>query len=41
MMFLAYACFKKFKIYQMDAKYAFLNEELQEEVYIEKPEGFI
>ena len=40
-MFLAFACYKNFKVYQMDAKFAFLNRELEEEVYIEHPEGFI
>lgn len=39
-MFLAFSCFKKFKIYQMDVKSSFLNGELQEEVYIEQPKGF-
>ena len=29
-MFLALSCHKKFKIYQMDVKTAFLNEELEE-----------
>jgi hypothetical protein len=37
---LAYACFKNIKVYHMDVKLAFLNGELEEEVYIEKPEGF-
>ena len=27
-MFLAFACYKKFKVYQMDVKYAFLNGQL-------------
>ena len=39
-MFLAFASYKKFKVYQMDVKSAFLNENLEEEVYIEQPEGF-
>ena len=40
-MFLAFTCFKNFKIYQMDVKSTFLNGNLEEEVYIEQPEGFI
>jgi len=31
-MFLAFACFKNFKIYQMDVKSTFLNGTLEEEV---------
>ena len=38
---LAYATHKGFKVYQMDVKSTFLNDILDEEVYIEKPEGFI
>ena len=34
-MFLALAVYKSFKIYQIDVKSAFLNENLEEEVYIE------
>ena len=34
-MFLAFACSKGFKIYQMDVKSTFLNGELKEEVYME------
>eukprot|EP00253_Pinus_taeda_P009125 PITA_09125 len=39
-MFLAFACSKGFKIYQMDVKSRFLNGALKEEVYMEQPEGF-
>jgi hypothetical protein len=38
--FLSYACHKRFKVYQMDVKLAFLNRYLKEEVYMEQPEGF-
>jgi hypothetical protein len=37
---LAYACSKNVKVYQMNVKSSFLNRELEEEVYIEQPEGF-
>eukprot|EP00253_Pinus_taeda_P036015 PITA_36015 len=40
-MFLALSSFQKFKVYQMDVKSSFLNGDLEEEVYIEKPKGFI
>jgi hypothetical protein len=37
---LAYACSKNVKVYEMDVKSSFMNGQLQEEVYIEQPEGF-
>jgi hypothetical protein len=37
---LAYPCSKNVNIYQMDVKSSFMNGELEEEVYIEQPEGF-
>ncbi|GLJ18479.1 hypothetical protein SUGI_0327680 [Cryptomeria japonica] len=39
-LFLSYATHKKYKVYQMDVKCAFFNGDLEEEVYIEKPDGF-
>ena len=40
-MFLAFAAHCNFKVYQMDVKSAFLNGELEEEVYVEQPPGFV
>lgn len=40
-MFLSLAVHLKFKVYQMDVKSAFLNGNLEEEVYIEQPDGFL
>ena len=39
-MFLSYVSHKNFKVYQIDVKLAFLNGDLEEEVYIEKHKGF-
>ena len=39
-MFLAFSSHTNFKVYQMDVKSAFLNEKIEEEVYIEQLEGF-
>ena len=38
---LSYSAYKGFKVYQMDVKSIFLNDILEEEVYIEKPKGFV
>ncbi|GKC31913.1 putative ribonuclease H-like domain-containing protein [Tanacetum coccineum] len=39
-LFLAYASFKDFVVYQMDVKIAFLYEKIKEEVYVCQPPGF-
>ncbi|KAM1861471.1 hypothetical protein ACFX13_013538 [Malus domestica] len=38
---IALAAQKSWKLYQLDVKSAFLNGVLQEEVYVEQPEGFV
>ncbi|KAL0351154.1 UNVERIFIED_CONTAM: Retrovirus-related Pol polyprotein from transposon RE2 [Sesamum radiatum] len=38
---IAIAANKKWKIYQMDVKSAFLNGYIDEEIYVEQPQGFI
>nr|GFD15168.1 copia protein [Tanacetum cinerariifolium] len=39
-LFLAFASYMGFMVYQMDVKSAFLNREIQEEVYVTQPKGF-
>nr|GEV09420.1 retrovirus-related Pol polyprotein from transposon TNT 1-94 [Tanacetum cinerariifolium] len=39
-LFLAYASFKDFVVYQMDVKSAFLYEKIEEKVYVSQPLGF-
>ncbi|GJV02113.1 putative ribonuclease H-like domain-containing protein [Tanacetum coccineum] len=39
-LFLAYASFKDFVVYQIDVKSVFLYEEIEEEVYVCQPPGF-
>ena len=36
----AYACFRGFRLYQMDVKSAFLNGYINEDVFVEQPPGF-
>ncbi|GJW63139.1 retrovirus-related pol polyprotein from transposon TNT 1-94 [Tanacetum coccineum] len=38
--FLAYAAYMGFMVYQMDVKSAFLNGKISKEVYVEQPPGF-
>ena len=40
-MLIALAAVYDFKVHQMNVKTSFLNGELEEEIYIEQPEGFI
>nr|GEY13392.1 retrovirus-related Pol polyprotein from transposon TNT 1-94 [Tanacetum cinerariifolium] len=39
--FLAYTSHKNMVVYQMDVKTAFLNSNLQEDVYVSQPDGFV
>ena len=36
----AYACYKNFKLYQIDMKSVFLDGFIKEKVYVEQPFGF-
>ena len=38
---IALAASHKFLVHQMDVKTAFLNRELDEEIYMQKPDGFV
>ena len=40
-MTLAFASYKDFKLFQMDAKSAFLNGFIEDEVYVKQPPGFV
>ncbi|KAI3757928.1 hypothetical protein L6452_05472 [Arctium lappa] len=40
-MFLAFAAYRNFTVYQMDVKTTFLNGKLKEEVYVSQPERFV
>nr|GEX42897.1 copia protein [Tanacetum cinerariifolium] len=39
--FLAYAAYKSFTVFQMDVKFSFLHGTLKKDVYVCQPEGFI
>nr|GFB73488.1 copia protein [Tanacetum cinerariifolium] len=40
-LFIAYATYKSFTVYQMDVKTTFLYGPLKKEVYVNKPDGFV
>ena len=39
--FLTYASYMGFTVYQMDVKTAFLYREVKEEIYVDQPPGFV
>ena len=39
-MFITFACYKNFILYQMDVKRAFLNGFIDSEIFVEQPLGF-
>ncbi|GKC91499.1 ribonuclease H-like domain-containing protein, partial [Tanacetum coccineum] len=40
-LFVTYAAYKSFSVYQMDVKITFFNGHLKEEVYVNQPDGFV
>ena len=40
-LFLAYASFKGFRVYQLDVKTAFLYGDIKQEIYVHQPPGFV